>query len=107
MVSGCRPAAWRTAMKMDVPKAPWTAAARRRLCPRPRYYFKAAPDRRSPRRFAHFHVQWRAEGSCESVVRFFFAQHGTATLQRRSRDNFSCVAWKRFVLLGTEPMGLD
>src|SRR5208337_4079092 len=49
--------------KMDVPKAPWTAAARRRLCPRP--YFKAASSRRSPRCFAH--LQRRAEGSWESA----------------------------------------
>ena len=54
-------------MKMKVPKAPWTAAARRRLAP-PRGYSKAASSRRSPRRFAHFHLPWRAPGSCESVL---------------------------------------
>ncbi len=43
---------------MDVPKAPWRAAVWRRLCPR--RYFKAAASRRSPRCFAHFHVQRRA-----------------------------------------------
>src|SRR5208282_4294797 len=51
----------------------WIAAARRRLCPRPRRYFQAASSRRSPRRFAHFHVQWRAAGSWESVVSLFYA----------------------------------
>ncbi len=43
-----------SAMKMDVPKAPWTAAARRRLEIMPRTMTKAASSRRSPRCSARF-----------------------------------------------------
>jgi hypothetical protein len=56
-------AAWRTAMKMNV-----------------------------PRRFAHFHVQWRAEGSWESVVKNLCA--------------LAARAWaKRWIITFTVPTG--
>jgi len=42
------------AVKVNVPKAPWTAAAWRRLGAPPGRYCKAASSRRNPRRFAHF-----------------------------------------------------
>jgi hypothetical protein len=74
----CSPA---TALKIVVPKAPWSAAAGRRLlfalCRGPRLdgvsrrvpsrsscrgYSKAASSRRTPRRFAHFHAFWVLAG---------------------------------------------
>ena len=77
-------------MKIAAPKAPWTAVAAatafRLRCMRKgtavvaatafglRCMRKAARKKggscrdRSPRRCAHFHLPWRAPGSCESVV---------------------------------------
>jgi hypothetical protein len=66
-----------SAMKMAVPKALWTAvAAATALLPLPLahwpYESRAESGSccyRSPKRFAHFHSQWRAAGSWESAVR--------------------------------------
>jgi len=83
-----------SAMKMAVPKAPWTAAARRRLCRRPCRDIKAASSRRSPRCFAHFHAQWRAGGSWKSVVKSFLScgrqSRGTARSARSLLRQYLC-----------------
>jgi len=49
---------------MKMREAPWTAAARPRLCHRPRRYFKAASSRRHPRCLLHSHFHGGEEPGC-------------------------------------------
>jgi len=61
----------RSALRLLCTSGPrlWKWMCRRRLGPPPRRHSKAASSRRSPRRFAHFHLNWRAPGSSEFTVR--------------------------------------
>ena len=70
-----------SAMKITVPKAPWSAVAAATAFPGPalvRFPYEPRAEGgsccyRTPRRCAHFYLRWRAHGSCESVVNLFFA----------------------------------